>query len=219
MSTRRKVASLAFTGAATAAAFALRAGPALAVSGTWHIQAPKGMPYHGALRAKANGAGFVMVDESHPSFPITCTSAPAAGSIPHATVTGTTAITTIGEIKAANFNHCSFLGAVAKGSLTADLALTSYHASTGIADGKVAHVAMVWAGSGNSCHATMTGSLSAYYNNTTHHLVLDKAHKATLTIHSPTAGCFPPFGNGDKAYIAGTYNLTTPTSLFVSGPA
>lgn len=52
MSRSKKAASLAFVGAATAATFGLQVGSALAAAGTWHIQAPKGTPYHGAFKAR-----------------------------------------------------------------------------------------------------------------------------------------------------------------------
>lgn len=218
MSRTKKVASLAFTGAATAATFGLQPGPALAAAGTWHIQAPKGTPYHGAFKIKGNGAGLVMVDANHPSFPITCTSTTAVGSIPHSTVTGTTTTTAIGKIKTGTFNDCSFTGVTYTATVTANLRATSYNSTTQIAKGKLTNVDLDWMGSGNSCHVTMTGTLSASYHNTKHDLVVDKAHKATLTMHSPTAGCLV-FGNGDLAYFAGTYGVNTPKSLFVSGPA
>jgi hypothetical protein len=219
MSRSKKAASVAFTGAAAVAAFGFQAGHALATAGTWHIQAPKGTPYHGAFEATLTGAAFELVDVSQPDFPAECIFATASGSIAHSTITGTTTTTTIGKVKTANVSGCSYTAGQFKVNLTANLGGTSYQASTEIAKGKIANVHAVMSGIGTwSCHATITGSLSAYYNNATHHLVLGHEHKATLTIHSPNVGCLI-LGNGDKAYIAGTYNVTTPKSLFVSGPA
>lgn len=217
MSRSKKVASLVFTGAVTAAAFGVQTGTALAAAGTWHIQAPKGTPYHGAFKATGTATALELVDVSEPNFVGTC-GGTASGSIPRSTVTGTTATTTIGKIKTANFSNCSYGLGTFTLILTANLDATSYNASTEIAKGKITAVHAVMSGIGTSCHATITGSLSAYYNNATHHLVLGHARKATLTINSPTAGCVV-LGNGNKACIAGTYNVSTPKSLFVSGPA
>lgn len=221
MSRRKKVASLAFTGAATVAAFGIQAGPAFGVAGTWHISAPKGTPYHGAFAGKATGAGTTLVDANHPSFPLTCTSATASGSIPHSVVTGTTTTTTLAHVKHGAFNHCSFDGVVFKAHLTktGNLGGTTYTATTGTTHGKITNIGATLSGSGNSCHATVTGTVSASYHNGTHQLVIGKNKKATLTIHSPTAGCLI-LGNGDKAYFTGTYNTTKPTTgLVLTGPA
>jgi hypothetical protein len=220
MSRRKKVASLAFTGAATVAAVGIQAVPALAVAGTWHIQAPKGKGYHGAFKGKATGAGTTLVDSKHPSLPLTCTSATASGSVPKSTVVGTTTTTTLGHIKVGNFIHCSFDAITFKAHLTktANLGGTTYTAKTGITHGKITAVTAALSGSGNSCKATITGTVSGSYHNTTHQLIVGKNHKATLTIHNPTAGCLV-LGNGDHAYFTATYNTSTPKSLFISGPA
>jgi hypothetical protein len=216
----KKAVSLAFTGAATVAALGVPVGPVLAASGTWHIQASEGTPYHGAVTATATGAGVTAVDASRPSFPLTCTSAKTAGSVPRSTVTGTTASTTIGKIKTGTFAHCSFDGDILKAHLskTANMQATTYNAKTGVTKIKITNVRGVLSGSGNSCHATVTGTVSASYHNTTHQLVIGKNKRATLTIHSPTAGCIV-VGNGNKGYFTATYNVTTPKSLRVSGPA
>jgi ribosomal protein S8E len=219
MSRRKKVASLAFTGAAAAAALGMQAGTAFAVAGTWKISAPKGTPYHGAFDGKATGAGTTLVDSKHTSFPLTCTSATATGSLPHSTVTGTTATTTIGTIKTAAFNHCSFDGVTFKAKLTktGNLRATTYNKTTGITKGTITAVTAALSGSGNSCHATVTGTVSASYVNGKHDLVVGKGHKATLTIHNPTAGCLI-LGNGDHAYFTATYAVSTPKSLHLTGP-
>lgn len=219
MSRRKKVASMAFTGVATVAAVGIQAGPALAVAGTWHISAPKGTPYHGAFAGKATGAGTTLVDTAHPSFPLTCTSATATGNIPVSTVTTTTNTAKLGTVKTAVFNHCSFDGVTFKAHLskTGNLKARSYNTTTEITKGSISAVHAVLSGSGNSCHATVTGHVSASLLNKTHQLVIGKAHHANLTIHSPNAGCLI-LGNGDHAFFTGTYNTTKPTGLFVTGP-
>jgi hypothetical protein len=223
MSRRKKVTSLAFTGAAAAAAFGMQAGPALAgpaIAGTWHVQNPKGTGYHGAFKGKATGAGTTLVDSKHPSLPLTCTSATATGSVPKSVVVGTTTTTTIAHIKTGTFAHCSFDGIIFKAHLakTANLGGTTYNKTTEITTGKITAVTADLSGSGNSCKATITGTVSGTYNNKTHQLITGAHKKATLTIHNPTAGCLV-LGNGDHAYFTATYDTSTPKSLWVSGPA
>jgi hypothetical protein len=220
MSRRKKVASVAFTGVATAAAFGMQAGPVLAAAGTWHISNPKGTPFHGNFAGKATGAGTTLVDTAHPSFPLTCTSATATGNVPKSVVVGTTTTTKLGTVKTTTFNHCSFDGVLFKAHLTktANLDGTTWTKTTGITHGTIKNVTAELSGSGNSCKASVTGTASASYHNTTHQLVIGKNHKATLTIHNPTAGCLI-LGNGDKAYFTGTFNTTTPKTLYISGPA
>lgn len=220
MSRRRKVASVAFTGVATAAAFGMQAGPVLAAAGTWHIQNPKGTGFHGAFAGKATGAGTTLVDTAHPSFPLTCTSATATGSVPKSVVVGTTTTTKLGTVKTTAFNDCSFDGVTFKAALTktANLDGTTWTKATSTTHGTIKNVTAELTGVGNSCKASVTGTASATYDNKTHDLVVGAAHKATLTIHNPTAGCLI-LGNGDKAYFTGTFDTTTPKSLYITGPA
>jgi hypothetical protein len=220
MSRRKKVASVAFTGLATAAAFGMQAGPVLAAAGTWHISNPKGTPFKGNFAGKATGAGTQLVDVSEPNFPLTCTSATATGNVPKSVVVGTTTTTKLGTVKTTTFNDCSFDGIEFTAHLTktANLDGTTYTAKSQVTHGTIKNVTAELSGIGNSCKASVTGTVSAAYHNTTHDLIIGKNKKATLTIHNPTAGCLV-LGNGNKAYFTGTFLTTTPKTLYITGPA
>jgi hypothetical protein len=212
----RKVASIAFAGAAATGALGMAAGPALAVSGVWHIKAA-GAGYKGAVKGKNKGT-TKLVDTTH-AVTLTCTAANVSGSVPHSTVTATGSSTKIGQLKAANFSHCSFLGVTFKAKLnaTANIWAKSYNATTKVAHGHIKAINAELSGVGNSCKATVTGPLFDNYKNASHEFVVDPTASATLTIHSPTAGC-PIIKNGDKAYFQGTFPTSTPKSLTVSDP-
>jgi hypothetical protein len=202
----KKVASLAFTGAAAAAAMGMHATHALAASDTWHVQAPKGTAYNGAFAGKANSKGTSLVDTSAPEFPLKCTSATAAGTL-DSTATGATA--QIGTINSGNFTACKFDGITFTAKLTskANLVASGYNGT--VTTGKITDVHAALTGNSGKCTATVTGSVSASYINSTHQLVVGAHSKATLTIHNPTSGCLV-LDNSDPAYFKGTFTQTTP---------
>lgn len=115
------------------------------------------------------------MDTTHP-FTLNCTSAYASGSFPASHVSTTPA--NLGTVAASTeFIHCSILGIAFNAHLNkpATLQASAYSPgsnppATGVTKGKITDYSLNWVGSGNSCHATITGSLPVSYRNKSHEL-------------------------------------------------
>lgn len=217
----KKVASVAFTGAAAATMAGVYAGPALAAGGTWSVKNGT-TPYTGAYSGTATATGTKLVDTTH-AVSLNCKSAFASGSIPAAT--GPTS-KPVGTVAAASFFHCSVLGVAFKAHLNHATSLfVSGSTKSGVTPGYIGNktsttkaISATISGSGNTCHATITGTnVPATYHNASHELIVNAGHAATLTIHSPTAAC-PIIKNGDAAYFTANYKVNTPTALNITDP-
>jgi hypothetical protein len=216
----KKVASVAFTGTAAAALVGVNTGPALATGGTFKVSNGT-TPYTGAYSGTFT-SGMTFVDTTHP-FTLTCTSAWASGSIPHSA--GTASKSAVGTVAAgATIIHCSLLGTTFNAKLIKATKLWVTGATTGGvtpgyvgSKGNTTAISLSWIGSGNNCHATITGSsVPGQFVNSLHELKLNAGKAATLTIHSPT-NC-PVIQNNDKAYFTANYKVTTPTALNITDP-
>jgi len=209
----RKVASVAFTGAAATATLGMAMGPAMATNATtWHIKAA-GKGYHGAVKGKNKGT-TKLVDTTH-AVTLTCTAANVAGTVPKSNVTATGTSTRLGTLSAANFSHCSFLGVTFKAKLNAHAGIWASKFAAGVTHGHIKSINAEISGVGNTCKAKVTGTLPASFKNVSHAFIVDGGKAATLTIHSPTTGC-PIIKNGDKAYFQGTFPVSVPKSLTIS---
>jgi hypothetical protein len=214
----KKMASVAFTGVAGAGMVAFGAAPAFATGTTFKVSNGT-TPYHGHYSGTAT-SGTTLVDTTHAAT-LTCTSAFASGSIPHSTGPNSNAV---GTVAAASFTHCSLLGIAFNAKLKKATSLWVTGATTGgVTPGYVGHrgnttaISASLVGSGNNCHATITGSsVPGQFVNSLHELKLNAGKAATLTIHSPT-NC-PVIQNNDKAYFTANYKVTTPTALNITDP-
>lgn len=218
MSKVKKVASVAFIGA-TAVAGGVYGTPAYA-AGSWKVS-NSGTPYAGNFAAANLSTSAKLVAGS-----VTLTCAPgtafAGGTALSHAATTPAALGTINSATFGTSGGCTFLGLPFSAHLTAPAGLqaSAYNAATGVTTGKITNVHAVINGTGAlACTATVTGSLSATYTNSTHILAVDPApsHPKTLTVHSPV-GCLNRLHDGQSAAFIANYNTFSPSSLTITGP-
>jgi hypothetical protein len=212
MSTGRKVASIAFSGAAVAATVGYGFAPALAATDHWVIKNGTAK-YHGAVKG-ANKGDTKLVDKTH-AVTLTCKKASVSGSVPKSSVAATTS-TKLGPLKKANFTSCSFLGVTFKAKLKKDAGIFAHTYKSGVTHGNIKSISAVISGVNiTGCTALVTGKLPTVFKNKSHAFIVDSKADASLTIKSATTAC-PVIKAGDKAYFQGTFPVTTPKALDVS---
>lgn len=210
---KKKVASIAFAGAAATAALGVAINPALAVEGTWYIRAA-GALFHGAV-AGENRGNVKFVDTTH-AITLTCKIDKGSGSVQHSRVAGTPAH--LGTIKEVSTRSCSYLGVTFKTHLTRPASIFGNSYKNGITKGKVKDLHGELSGVNvTGCHVSASGSLSGSYHNATHELFTAVAAKPAMKVTHTTAAC-PVVKSGDKVYVQGQFPVTTPKSLTESDP-
>jgi hypothetical protein len=214
MSKRKKIASVAFTGAAAVTAIGMGVPRAMAASGTWKIT-NGGNPYAGHVSgvnttsATLDANGTVLT--CHPG------TAQASGSVPAASPAGPA----LGTISKATFASCSASGIFDfTAAINKPVTLSGSTYSAGVTKGKIAGgiSATLNGVNGTTCHATIKGtSLSASYNNATHALTVNPGAHSALSIASVSAGhCSGLLTTGEPAAFTATYQFNPPLS--VTGP-
>lgn len=224
MSTRRKVASIAFTGAAAAAATAIAAPAAFATGGKWVIA-----PSAGAYSAVNSGNTHLGVSTGVGTVSLTCPTAAAAGNLLQSQPVGAP-WAKVGSVSSATFgttaNPCA-LGTIhftAKLNKHLNLSLSGTAPSHGRLHGSIS---ATLTGVGNSCNATIVGSKSATapgtgtvpgsWNNTTHRLNINPGKAKTLVVKNATH-C-TGIAAGEKAFFSAKYKLLAPKSnLTITDP-
>jgi hypothetical protein len=213
MSTGRKVASIAFSGAAAAATVGYGFAPALAATNHW-VTTNGTTKYHGAVKG-ANKGTTKLVDKTH-AVTLTCKKASVSGSVPKSSVAAGTTSTKLGPLKKANFTSCSFLGVTFKAKLKKAAGIYAHTYADGVTHGDIKGISAVISGVNiTGCTALVTGKLPTVFKNASHAFVVDSKADASLTIKSATTAC-PVIKAGDKAYFQGTFPVTTPKALNVS---
>jgi hypothetical protein len=215
MTTRKKIASVAFTGAAATMAVGLGTLPAMAAT-TWHVK-NGGTTYTGKTVKGKNTTGVTSLKSSYDGTVLTCPKSDAtiSGSI-KSTASGTGV--KLGTLSKATFKSCTapggikFTAALSTGD-TPSLKVSTYAA--GVTKGTLAGVkAKITGSSLNSCTGKVSGNLPGSFINSKHELVADTAGAYDLTIKS-AADCGGLTAN-KKAYFKATYTITTPTELTIS---
>jgi hypothetical protein len=208
----RKAASIAFAGAAAAAAVGYGLTPALAATNHWHIKNGTAN-YHGVVKGKNKGT-TKLVDKTHAAI-ATCKKASVSGSVPKSSVVAGTS-TKLGPLKKADFTSCSFLGVTFKAKLNKAAGIYAHSYAGGVAHGNIKSISAEISGVNiTGCKAKVTGKLPAEFKNASHAFIVDSKAAASLTVVSATTAC-PVIKKGDKAYFQGTFPVTTPTALNVS---
>jgi hypothetical protein len=213
MLSTKKVASLAFVGAATGAAVGVNMTPAFAAS-QWNIKNGTA-GYHGVVAGKNTG-NTILKDTTH-NVTLTCTKASVSGSVAQSHVAATGSSTKVGVLKKANFSTCSFLGVTFKATLAKNAGIFGKTYASGVTHGNI-----------NSISATVTGvniptctfkvagtNLPTVYKNASHRFIIDSTSVAALTLKSVAAGC-PTIKTGDQAFFKGTFPIATPAALNIS---
>jgi hypothetical protein len=215
MSKAKKVASIAFTGAAaavaTGAGMGVGAGPAFASGGTWHIT-PGG-------HYTATNVSPAILNANGISLTCPVNAATASGSLSGDGRTGPTV--QLGTITNAQFgtaaSPCSLLGfgVVARLHKATTLSATGY--ASGVTTGQIGNgatsaiSASVSGVNGFACHMEIRGaSLPGSFNNASHDLTINRGHASQLTITSiaPSQSCLGLFGANEPAWFAAKYNTS-----------
>lgn len=198
----RTAAGGVVTGAAFIAAIGLAASPASAAVSTATVS---GSGSGGAITATA--ASPTLTD-STTGTKLTCTSAAATGVVANGTTTGGPSIQ-VGTITGATWNTCklnSITFTVTANSLPWSLNAVDPTDASGNTDGSLTGVVAKLSG---LCTATISGSVTGHYSNSTHTLVLDNG---TLTVSGVGGLCLGLINNGDSVVYKANY-VVSPSTL------
>jgi len=213
MTIRKRVGSVLFTAAATAAVVGMSIGPALASTTHLTVKVSRG----GSYTAKAGTT--ILTDGSGASaISVTCTSSKASGKIASGTHRGSAPVK-IGTAKALSFSRCTgeTLPVTTKVKSTPySVEVTSKTNSKGETDVIITGVKVDVSLEG--CSFTVTGSAPGYLNNSKHTLNMTSklpvkqakgVKAAKLTISGVPAGeCFDVIHNNDHPSYKATYKVS-----------
>lgn len=192
----RTAAGGAVTGAAVLAALALAAGPASAATVNQVVVSNGGT-------VTANAPTPTLTDNKT-GTKLTCTSATASATVPTATAAGPAPVT-VGHITAAAWQTCklnSITFSVSAGSLPWTIAVTDVTDASGNTPGEITGVVAHLSG---LCNATVAGTVTGHYANSTHTLVIDSG---TLAVSGVSGLCLGLINNGDSVTYKANYALT-----------
>jgi hypothetical protein len=215
VSNSRKIASIAFTGAAAATMVGLNVAPAFATGGTWTVTP------HGKFTSASNSKTKATLHAGTATLTCNSKTAFASGSLrSKSTVTpahlGTISKATFGSTAATRCTLAGTLKFSAKLAKAAQLYGSTYTA--GVTKGQLRSISATITGqSGFACAATVKGKLPASFNNTTHLLTIDASKKSSLSITKVT-GCAGQLKVGQKAYFTATYNTGTLKNVTIVDP-
>lgn len=219
MSNSRKIASIAFTGAAAATMVGLNVAPAFATGGTWTVTP------HGKFTSASNSKTKATLHAGTATLTCNSKTAFASGSLrSKSTVTpahlGAISKATFGSTAATRCTLAGTLKFSAKlgKSVTKSAQLYGSTYTAGVTKGQLRSISAIITGhSGFACSATVKGKLPASFNNTTHLLTIDASKKSSLSITKVT-GCAGQLKVGQKAYFTATYNTGTLKNVTIVDP-
>jgi hypothetical protein len=210
---KRKVASVAFTGAATVAAAGFAAPHAFAASTIWHAS-PNG-------HAKAAAASATSLHDSTTGQTLTCAASVTSGGgtlLKSATQTGSTVVA--GSLSKANFGNSlsqchgplGFGDFTAKLNKAATLNAKSWTGpkATGVTHGTITGISATIT-SALGCTAVVSNishgsAMSFTYSNANGHLTADPGKHPVLFVKNTTGTC--PIHKSDRTYFHGVYDVT-----------
>jgi hypothetical protein len=215
VSNSRKIASIAFTGAAAATMAGLNVAPAFATGGTWTVTP------HGKFTSASNSKTKATLHAGTATLTCNSKTAFASGSLKSkSTVTpahlGTISKATFGSTPA---TRCTLAGTLKfNASLNHPAQLYGSTYAAGVTKGQLRSIsATIHGDSGFACTATIKGKLPGSFNNTTHLLTIDASKKSSLSITAVT-GCAGQLKVGQKAYFNATYNTGTLKNVTIVDP-
>ena len=198
----RTVAGSVLTGTAFLAALGLAASPASAAVSSIVVT---GANLDGHFTATASNPSFT---DRNTGAKLTCTSSTAQGTIFNGTYT-TAKIGTVNTITWSNCKLNSLAFAISSGSLPWDIDVT------GPTVGGVTPMSLpqVQIHLGGTCNATIAGSVTGHYTNSTHSFTVDGG---SLTVSSVSGICLGLLNNGDPITFNAVYVVTDPATLTVN---
>jgi hypothetical protein len=207
---KRRIASVAFTGAATVAAAGLAAPHAFAANTIWHVS-PNG-------HFKATPVSSTSLHDSTTGQTLTCPVSAASGGgtlLRSATQTGSTPVE-LGSLSMVNLGnqcHSSFGRAfTVKPNKPVTFGAKSWTGpkSTGVTHGTITGISATITGS-LGCTAVVSNishgaPMSFTYSNANGHFTADPNKNAVLFVKETNSTC--PIRQGDKVYFHGVYDVS-----------
>jgi hypothetical protein len=224
MSTKRKVASVAFTGVATMAATAIGMPAAFAAGSTYHIRGTSaaGPLYNGAIGAVNKAGTSTVLKDSNTGAILKCPHAKVTGTIPLGDSTGTTPhlAATTKVVFGTTASPCVLSGTTIKFTASASATLNINTLTGTGATGTITSVHNTHLAGGlfgNSCTATFNSqvkNLSGTYTNptsTTNGILAVTGPSKAIKVTAAT-GCLGKINKSDLTKFTGTFSLSTPAS-------
>jgi hypothetical protein len=235
VSNRKRIASIAFTGVAAAAA-GMNAAPAAAATGSWHVSPPNSTHFSGT---NLNTATFQFYQSDELAVPFKCKARDASVS-GQVSVNGNQ-LFTISEAdfgRGATALSCSidelgFTVGITRGAAPWVVKGSSYNAATDVAKLAIANVSLSinnkasagWPAS-EGCHVVVTNigtgsALPGSFKNASHRFAIDTSHRSALRVTSvgttKATSCLGILKTGDKAWFSASYS-TSPALTVTAGP-
>ena len=206
MTIRKRVGSVLFTAAATAAVVGMSIGPALA--STTHLTVK--VSHGGSYTAKAGKTTL-----SANGVAVTCTSSTASGKLASGTHKGKASVS-LGGVKGLSFKSCTSIAGTMTTTVhgTPELNADSRTSSKGDTDAIITGVNVSVSTTG--CSFKVTGTAPGYYSNKTHTLYMTpkklpvkplKTAKLTISGVAPGA-CLGAISNGDHPTYLASYKIS-----------
>jgi hypothetical protein len=231
VSNRKRIASIAFTGAAAAAAVGMNLTPAAAAAGTWKTSPGNGTTFTGHNVNSATLSADQVAFTCKPGAASTTGQVSGSGK-PYSPPTATQ----LGTITTANFgvgnNNCQLFGsplsAFTTGVNSYQLNGKTYHSSTGVTSGSLTGISArinTKSTDAISCHLTVTnigtGSpLPGSFNNASHEFHINPGNTTKAlrikSVSGSTTFCTNIFHPGDPAAFSATYS-TNPALTVTAG--
>jgi hypothetical protein len=217
---KRKIASVAFTGAAAAGAVVLGMPAAFAAS-AYNIRTSNsttGANYHGAI--KGAGTSTKLIDSTTKTT-LLCPGATVTGTVTASKGSTPATIATTSVIFGTTSKPCTLSGTSIKftAKAKAHLSLSKVTATGGAGNIKSITSATL-TGDGNTCSATFgqAANLAATYTNSTQALTIPGTAGAITVTKANSLGCLGKVAVNNKAEFKGTFTVSSPsTGLFIAG--
>ena len=216
MSNTKKIASVAFTGAAATAMTLMGGAPAFAAV-SWHVRNGT-TGYTGPVKANLKAGAVASLVDKTTNKTLKCTKAVASGTVTKSHSPANPAV--LGHLKKSTtkWSSCKVSGQpfVAHLTTSPNVVASAYNAANNSVTGKLSGNKISGKISGTGffrCKATISGtSVPVKYKNTPHSFVVNSAHKVTLKVKA-ASNCLGFINAGNSAYFTGTYVVSTPTNL------
>ena len=218
MSNTKKIASVAFTGAAATAATLMGGGPAFAAV-SWHVRTGNNL-YHSSqlIKAKLRTGTTASFKDVTANKALKCTKGVLTI---HVSKSHSPAVSpVIGKVlkSKTTWSSCAVSGQGFAAHLTTSpkVIATRYNASNSSVSGKLSGIGATISGTGFfRCKATISGrSIPFKYKNTGHSFVVNSGHKLTLKVKSAN-NCLGLINAGNSFYFTAVYKVSTPADLTI----
>jgi hypothetical protein len=223
MSSTKKIASVAFTGAAATAVTLMAGGPAFAAPLKWHVRNGNSLyPVSNVVKGNLKAGTVASLVDVTTNKTLKCTKAVFSGHVSANSTSANPAV--LGKLKKSTtkWSSCKVSGQPFKAHLTTspNVVASGYNAANNsVSLGKLSgNISGKISGTGFfRCTATITkkaagSTVPIKYKNATHSFIVNSGHAQTLKVKSAN-NCLGFINANDTAYFTGTYVVSTPANL------